>query len=388
MKKLYFKLKTINKNNEIKSPIRERNYGIDFLKIFAMINIIVLHINLVSKELNYNYYSPKFRTVWLSEIMAYWGVNVFGIISGIVGYKKYKISNLIFLWFQTFFYSTTMSFYNYIKYNTEERKKRLALSFFPIYSGSHWYICAYFCMYPFLLIINNGINNISRVSFRNVLIIIICFYSIYDIIITIIFKKNDYNFLKLGYSPNWLIILYILGAYLRKYIIFSTKNIKIIFHIFWLLVYFCSSFFSYVTFIILLTKNKIYCRVFISYISPTILIQSISLILIFSRLNITNNIIKTIISFFTPLTFNVTLLHLRILKEKYFFSIKFGEYLKKLYPKFLFFKIYGLATLIYLLCAFIDYFRFILFKRLKIREFCLFLENKFPKLIEKMIDLC
>jgi hypothetical protein len=93
-----------------------------------MINIIVLHINLVSKELNSNYYSPRFQSIWLSETMAYWGVNGFGIISGIVGHKRHKFSNLIFIWIETFFYSTTISFYNYIKYKTLERKEILLVS--------------------------------------------------------------------------------------------------------------------------------------------------------------------------------------------------------------------------------------------------------------------
>jgi surface polysaccharide O-acyltransferase-like enzyme len=114
-----------DKNNINNLNKNSRNYGIDLLRIFAMINIIVLHINLVSKELNSNYYSPRFQSIWLSETMAYWGVNGFGIISGIVGHKRHKFSNLIFIWIETFFYSTTISFYNYIKYKTLKRKKIL-----------------------------------------------------------------------------------------------------------------------------------------------------------------------------------------------------------------------------------------------------------------------
>lgn len=123
----------INSNIELKAFNNRkeniRNYGIDLLRIFSMINIIVLHINLFSKELNYNFNSPRFQKIWLSETMAYWGVNGFGIISGIVGYKRYKFSNLIFIWIQTFFYSTTISLYNYVKYKTEIRKKNYIILF-------------------------------------------------------------------------------------------------------------------------------------------------------------------------------------------------------------------------------------------------------------------
>lgn len=83
----------------------ERNYGIDLLKIMAMINVLILHINLYSKQINLNYESPKFTSIWLLEIMSFWAVDGFGIISGIIGYKKYKFSNLIFIWVEYFFYS-------------------------------------------------------------------------------------------------------------------------------------------------------------------------------------------------------------------------------------------------------------------------------------------
>ena len=383
----------INSNIELKAFNNRkeniRNYGIDLLRIFSMINIIVLHINLFSKELNYNFNSPRFQKIWLSETMAYWGVNGFGIISGIVGYKRYKFSNLIFIWIQTFFYSTTISLYNYVKYKTEIRKKKLYYSFFPIFIRYHWYVNAYFCMYPFLPFINYGINNINKNSLRNVVIILFCFYSFYDMIITFIFEKKNYNFLNSGYSSLWLMILYINGGYLGKYILFHYKKTKVINHIFWLLVYLCSSFFSYEIFFTLLKiKSKILPQIFISYISPTMLIQAFSLILIFQRLNIKNYILKKIIFFFTPLTFNITLIHLQLLSEKYYLTIKFIEYFKNLSPRFLIIKTYGLAIMIYLFCAFIDFFRFLLFKKFKIKELCLFLEKECPKLIDKVINMC
>ena len=313
--------------------------------------------------------------------MAYWGVNGFGIISGIVGYKKHKFSNLIFIWIETLFYSIDTSFYNYLKNKTKEGKKQLFISFLPIYIRRHWYVSAYFCMYLFLPIINHGINSMSRDLLRNVVIILVSFYSIYDLIVTIIINKNDYHYLNDGYTPLWLIILYIIGGYLGKYLLSQYKKTKVINHIFWILIYLCSSFFSYEIFFTTLKK------IFISYISPTILIQALSLILVFSKLSIKNFLLKKIISFFTPLTFNITLIHSRFLFRQYYYGINFSEYFKKLNPKFLFFKTYGLGILIYLICAFIDYFRFLLFKILGVKNFCILIENKMHILTQKILNL-
>ena len=83
-----------------------RNYGIDLLKIISMINIITLHIN--AYFLNLNPDNSKYKSVYRIEAFSFWGVDAFGIISGIVGYKRYKFTNVIYLYFEYYFYSVIM----------------------------------------------------------------------------------------------------------------------------------------------------------------------------------------------------------------------------------------------------------------------------------------
>lgn len=87
----------------VKNQIIKRNYGIDLLRIISMINIINLHLNLASRLLTLNYTSPKFASAWHLETFSFHAVNSFGLISGVVGYKRYKFSNLIFYGFKYFF---------------------------------------------------------------------------------------------------------------------------------------------------------------------------------------------------------------------------------------------------------------------------------------------
>ena len=42
---------------------------------------------------------PKFKQVIQVEVFSYWPVNAFALLSGIVGFKKYKFSNMIYIWF-------------------------------------------------------------------------------------------------------------------------------------------------------------------------------------------------------------------------------------------------------------------------------------------------
>ena len=154
----------ISKSNNKKN--NKRNYGIDLLRIFSMINIINLHINLFSRQLFLEFSSIKYKAIWRLEVFSYPAVNCFGLISGIVGYTKYKFSNLIYLWLTVFFYSISLSSYLfYVKDGINQ--KSLFLSLFPILIKRHWYVNAYFYMYLLLPFINFGINSLNRSFHKN-----------------------------------------------------------------------------------------------------------------------------------------------------------------------------------------------------------------------------
>ena len=133
-------------------------------------------------------------------------------------------------------------------------------------------------------------------------------------------------------------------------------------------------------------KSKVPNKLLISYISPTMVIQAISLIMFFSKLNINFKWNIKIISFLTPLTFSVQLIHLPLFQSKIKIIVILFEYVKLLKRNLIFFKIYGLSILLYLICATIDYFRLLIFKLFKIREICLLIEKKSPLLFDKFLD--
>jgi surface polysaccharide O-acyltransferase-like enzyme len=207
------KAKDIYNNNyrEIQSDesnekkIINRNYGIDLLKIISMLNIIILHINLFSRNLSFKLINPRNKIAWRMEALSYWSVNCFGMISGIVGYKRYRMSNLIYLWFQVAFYSILITLIiSFIK-KFNVNKRDLFLSFFPILIKRHWYVNAYFSMYLFLPFLNNGINALQKTELRNIIFIFFAFFSLYNII-AVIYDKENYHFLNNGYSTLWLMI--------------------------------------------------------------------------------------------------------------------------------------------------------------------------------------
>ena len=104
--------------------------------------------------------------------------------------------------------------------------------------------------------------------------------------------------------------------------------------------------------------------------------QALSLIFFFSNIKINNKYVIKVILFFNPLNFNVTLIHSRLF---FYFTIpemkQFFKFINNLSPKYLFFKLYGLSILIYFICAFFDYFRFHLFRILRVKMICYYIEK-------------
>ena len=283
-----------------------------------MINIIILHINLCSNQLNLRVNNKKFKSIWRLEALSYFAVDCFGLISGIVGYKKYKFSNLIYIWINTSFYSSIFSLYLY--FNNRTNFKYMILSLFPILICRYWYINAYFKLYLFIPFLNFGMNNLNKRTYKNLICFYILFFPFYYLIRIILnVKRKDINFLNNGYTPLWLIILYIIGGYLGKYIIINKSKISAKYAIICTLIYLFSAFISSESFFILIKKkNQINNKeLLINYLSPTIISEALSLIMMFSKLSINNKIMIKIISFYTPLTLNALFLHSRLFNEKF-----------------------------------------------------------------------
>ena len=353
---------------------QRRNYGIDLLRIISMINIINLHINLKTGIMGLKAINLKYKTIWRLEIFSYNAVDCFGLISGIVGFNKYKFSNLIYLWFISAFYSVTINAYLFIE--NKINLKQLFISFFPILIKFHWYVNAYFIMYLFLPFINYGIKLLNVKTFRNLVFFYIFFFSIYYIVSFSGIK--NYSFLLNGYSSSWLTILYIIGSYFGKYILENINKSNKLFKCFYLINYIS---FSFLTSEIFFITRK---YTLINYLSPTILFQALCLVMIFYSFEITNKFIIIIIKFITPLVFSVTLIHLILFNLKFKIVLSFFTSIRKLSKNFLFFKIYLLSIILFIFCIIIDFFRFLLFKFFKIKEICLFIEVIFPKIIDKI----
>ena len=363
-------------NNAKKFKIR--NAGIDFLRIASMYSIIIHHILVHGKVIiKYN----KYRELVLMNIIGFWHVSTYALISGFVGYKSTKYSNLLYLLFWTIFYKSSITFYLY-KFRPEfETGKVNYKNFFPVMFGPYWYFTNYFGMYLFLPIINKGIEYLSKSVLRNAFMSLIFIYIIEKDIIN---PGGDPFLMNNGYSVLWLLICFIMGAYFGKYKHNYHGFKQFAFCLLYINVFHYSTYFCYnLSFYPIENINGYYKKQLISFLkqvfvcrisSVPMILQAISVLLFFTQIKYNKYLVK-IINFIGPLTFGVYLIHEHTLINKFFIKNIFERDSNNL-PLHSVIKFILLRALkVFSISICIDYVRYILFTFLRIRKICFFIEK-------------
>lgn len=166
-----------------------------------------------------------------------------------------------------------------------------------------------------------------------------------------------------GYSALWLALLYLAGAYIRKYRLNERIRLR-------------SSLAVYAACVLITWGGKLalsgraedvrYGEVLVSYTSPAILLAALMLLLGFSRLSLRGPW-KKAVAFFAPAAFGVYLIHEEPLIRDTLMVGRFAGYLQ-LSPPGMVLSVLGTAFAIWLICSLIDRARLMLFSALKIRQ--------------------
>lgn len=341
---------------------KERNYGIDLLRIFSMFLVLLLHIigngGIMGKIVRG---TGQYNVVWILEIVAYCSVNCYALVSGFVGINsKVKYSNIVVLWLRVAFYTVGLALIYKILMPEAVNAKGIVKAFLPVITEQYWYFSAYFILFLLMPFINAAINSISKRQhgiFVILLLFICCIWEVF-------FESNVLN-LGNGYSFIWLAILYIVGAYFGKYNIFD--KVPSIF-----------VFIGYVLTVVItgigIWKNN---YDLVSFISPTIVLGSIFLLVFFKKMRMPNWV-KSGVKVVSPLVFSVYLIHTNYYVWNYWFRLRFEDYVEYS-PIKLLGAILVTAFIIFMVCIAVDFVRELIFKGLKIKEGLNRLESKLLK---------
>lgn len=162
--------------------------------------VVIQHINVMSAMKKYG----KLKELNIIYAAFNWHISCFTFISGYVGYKTAKYSNLLYLWITTFFYSMGINIIFTLFIPKVYKHKFTLMDYFPVLSFKYWYFTEYFGMYLFLPVINKGIEYITKSQLKAT---IFSFIVVYVILQDYINPNFDCFKLQNGNSVLWLLII-------------------------------------------------------------------------------------------------------------------------------------------------------------------------------------
>lgn len=365
----------------------DRNYGIDLLRVIAMIMVVCLHVLLYGMDINaipsgtVNYY-----IAWALESICYAAVNIYGLISGFCLYnRKNSLRRLFNLWLQIFFYSILSTVTLAVFAHQSFSIKMIFSSCFPILSGIYWYATAYFVMYLFIPFFNKLLSILDFRQTKTLVFMLLFVFGFLSWIAGVLGGTGAFGVYN-GYTVIWLCVLFFVGAAIKKYgisvvMITHGKLNKKIFPVLGLISG-ISVFLSKVLISLVTTAafgRSVYDGLFYSYCSPFVIAEALCLFAYFTTLKMKKEKAIKLCLRLSTATFGVYIIHL----TKAFDCFVWGLF-KPYSNHILFFPIVILGTIIlYFLCSAFELLRIKIFKIIKSDKFSDFIVGNIEKVIKK-----
>lgn len=279
---------------------KQRNYGIDLLRLLGAFYVIILH-TIYQAGIYYCVDSgsvqQKVCQIFLS--FSFCAVNIFGLISGYTGYsdseKGYKFSNYVLLWLQVVAYGCAINLFSRWLF-PEAVRSPLLHSLFPVTHDLYWYFTAYTLLFFFTPLLNSAIRGCKRETLIFFLVFLLAIFSPYETLYAL-FRAN------MGYSFLWLMVLYLVGAALKK--LQLEQKIHIGFLLFGIL---ALTALTYSLYILLPQLQNHYSRLspslLMSYTFPLYLYSAVLYILLFAKVKF-GRWMQQFISFAAPGAFSI-----------------------------------------------------------------------------------
>lgn len=334
-------------------PVRERNHGIELLRILSMVFVVTLHVlgqggiypyagtasNLAEHPWNY-------RIAWILETAAYGAVDLFALISGFVALRsRWASKRYLRLWALVAFWGVAMvflinngkalvdgvnnAFANLIPCirtefevydfsGTEYRDAVLNVS-----AKQYWYFNMYTLLFLFIPVLNAAISKLGKKRLTLITFGLFLLTSVYRTI-----SEKDLFVMGGGYSAMWLMIMYLTGAAVRLHYDDGFRPPKWMCGVGYML---CTAIsvgwrFYMDSMIKRYPGNETYTSqrgLLISYTAPFIVIGSVLLLLLFMQLRVRSKAAKRIIAIASDASFAVYIIHVQPVFWQYYMKDRF-----------------------------------------------------------------
>ena len=193
----------------------DRNPGIDLMRAMAMFFVICLHLlgqgGLIAHA---EPGSGKFYILNLMQILSYCAVDAYGITTGyLMCTRTFRLSRVAKLWLTTVFWSVAVSCCFFAFVPASRNMEEMVSMFLPILRGRYWFFTAYFVTMLVSPVLNVVIRTLSKTQFRLLLGALFLIFGVAPVCAL----GNDVLRISGGCHFSWMIALYLIGGYIRRF---------------------------------------------------------------------------------------------------------------------------------------------------------------------------
>lgn len=344
---------------------RERNLGIELMRILCMMCMIIQHIighGWVLQLLHPGTW--KYDLAYALKSLCIFGISGFALISGYVGVRaRYKYSALIVQWSKMWLYSVFFTILGSVIVPGSVSREEWIAAFFPTLNTLFWYFSAYLACFAVAPFIRKGMRAMSfRQASAAVAAMVVLFSVLTDAC------EADAFYVSRGKNAMWLVSMYILGAYFGWFRPHERMAKAYLYA------------FAGISAVLLVSVQYLAGRLGIPLPggevqgnSPFSLMMAVSMLMLFSRLDIRHG--KKLIAWLGGASFSVYVLHEHPQIRRYTIS-KYSYLLTGLDSVQMIAGIILASAVIYVACALVDALRQKLYDALHIKARLEALENR------------
>lgn len=349
---------------EVKKKSRDSNF--EAMRILSMFFIVMYHIFVHGKVLEHDSGMMEVILTFIESLLLVC-VNSFILVTGYFQCEKdIHASKVIKLINQTWFYKVVIMF-ALVLCGIIMLPDNLTIIriLFPIDNGTYWYINCYILLYLISPLLNKIINNSNKKEFTNIIILLFIILSVLPTL-----SKDVYFNAYTGRDLSTFILLYFIGAYLKKYPLEKSKLMKK--HKNKSKIIYFGGFvaFALISTIASIIYNKLsthgavlselgrtFGYLHISYASPILVIESICYFLFFKTLSFKSKFIEKV----SACTLGVYLISENIFIRENLYRLSGLTEITTITPKLVLI-LFLVGILIYIICTIIEFIRQSIFK--------------------------
>lgn len=304
---------------------KQRNSNIEVFRIIATFMVILLHALGWSRALQIMEY-PHIPVYWGLEAISIVAVNVFVLISGYYMVEsKFKANNIFKIGIGgVWIYSIIFGMISLKLSGEAILPAQVIKIIFPLITKKFWFINSYLTLYILSPILNKTINSISKKMHTYLIIVMFILFSVRTTIFPMTWSQDSSG----GMGIITFVMIYFMAAWFRKY--YEVKNhVKI----WWGVYILCAVMLVLSKVVMIEIGASTYSTKFYMYNSPIVIVESISLFLVFlnrksiseRRSNLINKIAQHSFSCYIIHFSMLNILFTKILPvDKYVHSVSIG----------------------------------------------------------------